>query len=125
MKRRTVVTGVLALGMLLASGSCILACGCGRPPAGVVHGTVRAENGQGVPGAALELRTQSPGGWHQTVLSAANGTYRFPQVQGQVDYALTVQPPAGWTLAPGQPASTQFFMTPEDTLRVDFVLRAP
>ncbi|HEX6038171.1 carboxypeptidase-like regulatory domain-containing protein [Longimicrobium sp.] len=125
MKRQTVVTGVLALGMLLGSGSCILACGCGRPPASVVHGTVRAENGQGVAGAALELRNTAPNGWHQTVVSAADGVYRFPEVQGQVDYALTVQPPAGWTLAPGQAASTQFFMTPEDTLRVDFVLRAP
>lgn len=125
MKPTTVVTGVLALGMLLGSGSCILACGCGRPPASVVHGRVREERGPGVAGAALELRLEGTGGWVETTTSAANGAFRFAEVPGQYDYTLTVVPPAGWTLAADQPPSMQMFVGSEDTVRVEFVLRAP
>jgi hypothetical protein len=125
MKRRTAVTGVLALGMLLGSGSCILACGCGRPPASVVHGRVREDRGPGVGGAALELRLEGTGGWTETVTSSANGAFRFGEVPPQADYTLTVQPPTGWTLAPGQDPSARFFVGSEDTVRVEFVLRAP
>lgn len=125
MRRRTVATGVLALGMLLGSGSCILACGCGRPPTSVVHGTVRAEGGQGVAGAGVELRATGGGDWRRAVESAADGAYRFPEVQGQMDYTLMVVPPPGYRLADTQPALTPLWVGAEDTVRVDLVLRAP
>lgn len=125
MKRSTMATGVLALAMLLGSGSCILACGCGRPPASYVRGTVRSEAGQGVGGAALELRRLGTGGWTETLTSAAHGGFYFGEVPSQGDYTLTVQPPAGWTLAPGQAPSAAFWVGAEDSVRVDFVLRAP
>lgn len=124
MKRSTVVTGVLALGMLLGSGSCILACGCGRPPNGVVRGTVRTEAAQGVAGAALELRDQPPTGSGVTLVTGADGAYAFTGVGGQGSYTLRVQPPQGWSLAPGQAASVPVRVGAQDTVVVDFVVRA-
>lgn len=127
MKRQTLVTGVLALGMLLGSGSCILACGCGRPPASVVHGTVRAQDGRGVANAGVEIRGAGGTGgsaWRQTVTSAADGAYRFPEVQGQRDYTLMLMPPPGYRLADTQPVLTPIRVGPEDTVRVDFALHA-
>lgn len=124
MKRSTIVTGVLALGMLLGSGSCILACGCGRPPHGVVRGTVRTQVGQGVAGAALELRGQPSTGSGVTRVTGADGAYAFTGVGGQGGYTLRVQPPQGWSLAPGQAASVPVWVGGQDTVVVDFVVRA-
>lgn len=121
----TRIVGVMALAMLLGSGSCILACGCERPPPGIVRGSVQTETAQGVPGAALELRTNMDGGWSHTVVTGASGAFEFASVPGQGDYTLTVQPPTGWTLAPGQPPSAAVWVGSEDTTTVNFTLRAP
>lgn len=125
MRRSVMLTGAMALAMLLGSGSCILACGCERPPRGTVHGAVRAEAGQGVADAALELRALGGGGWTHTVTSGANGAFTFQDVPAPDAYTLTAQPPSGWTLAPGQAPSTQVQVGADATVRVDFVVRAP
>jgi hypothetical protein len=121
----TKLVGLLALAMLLGSGSCILACGCERPPSGTVQGAVRSEAAQGVPGAALELRAQGGGGWVHTVVSGADGGFLFDNVPAPADYTLTLQPPHGWSLAPGQAPSASVHMGGEGTVEVDFILRAP
>jgi Carboxypeptidase regulatory-like domain len=123
MRVSTKIVGLLATAMLLGSGSCILACGCGRPPNGMVRGSVRTEAAQGVPGAALELRSQGSSG--VTQVTGADGGFAFGGVGGQGNYTLTVQPPAGWSLAPGQAPSASLWVGAEDTVTVDFILRAP
>lgn len=121
----TKIVGVLALAMLLGSGSCILACGCERPPPGMVRGAVRTEAAQGVPGAAVELRAQDGEDWRHTIVTGADGAFAIYPVPGQGSYALTVQPPQGWSLAPGQAASVSLFVGEQDTTVASFILRAP
>jgi len=125
MNASTKGVGVLALGMLLGSGSCILACGCERPPSGVVQGSVRAEAAEGVPNAALELRQESGVEWVHTVVTDGAGAFVFEDVPAPADYTLTVQPPEGWTLAPGQVSSVSLSVAGSARVDADFTLRAP
>jgi Carboxypeptidase regulatory-like domain len=124
MKHLRKAIGALAAAMLLGSGSCVLACGCERPPSGAVRGSVRTEAGDGVPGAALELRARPVENWTHTVVSGADGSFSFPVVPALSDYTLTVQPPAGWALAPGQDATASFRLGAEQTVEARFTLRA-
>ncbi len=123
MKRTTIATGLLSLGLLLGSGSCILACGCGRPPDGVVRGTVYGPMAEGVSGAALELRDAASSGAGVTQVTGADGTFAFTGVGGQGRYTLRVQPPSGWSLLPGQPASVDVTLGAQDTVVVAFIIR--
>jgi hypothetical protein len=101
MKRTTIATGVLALGMLLGT-----------------------EAAQGVAGAALELRSGPSPNSAVTLVTGGDGAYAFTSVGGQGSYTLTVQPPQGWSLVPGQAASVPVSPGAQDTVVVDFVVRA-
>ncbi len=126
MRAKRAVPLLLASVLTLGSGSCFPACGCMFPETGRVLGTVRDASGAGVQHGVLQLRavieSRTP---TRTATSAADGTYAFRSTQVHGAYELTLTPPPGRVLAPGQVNPRPIDLDEEDVVEDFVVIPAP
>lgn len=117
-----------ALGLLVAG-----LAGCGPadpdrfPDTGKVLVEARDGAGRPVAGVVAELRTPDLALVWRSGTTASDGRVEIGRSDGGVlpgDYALTVVPPAGYWLAPGQPASTAVTVQSHQTSSLTITLNA-